>query len=122
MRNENSVQSVIRLLPLLLFMAVIFFLSHQPGKNLPQIAFIHFDKVAHIIEYGILALLFLYGFQPNFSENSRPLTFLTIAFCLLYGMSDEFHQSFIPYRESSLFDVAADGIGAILASILWRRF
>ncbi len=40
---------------------------------------------------------------------------------VLYGLSDEFHQSFVPNRHPDLFDVATDMVGAALALWFWRR-
>jgi VanZ family protein len=41
--------------------------------------------------------------------------------CLLYGMSDEFHQSFVPDRTPSVLDVAADTIGACIGIVIRTR-
>lgn len=40
---------------------------------------------------------------------------------LLYGVSDEWHQSFIPYRGAKITDVLIDGIGIVIMSLwlLW---
>ena len=37
-------------------------------------------------------------------------------FALMYGISDEFHQSFIQGRDSSWLDVMADGAGGYLGA------
>jgi VanZ family protein len=44
-----------------------------------------------------------------------------VLFCLLFGISDEFHQAFIPGRVVSAWDVAADSFGALLVVCLWYR-
>jgi VanZ family protein len=101
-------------------MGMIFFLSHQPVDfaQLPNIPGI--DKGAHIIAYGLLAGAFLYGMYP-LADRSRPgvTAIIVVLFCLLYGISDEFHQSFIPGRLVSVWDVMADGAGAILVVAWW---
>jgi VanZ family protein len=101
-------------------MGMIFFLSHQPGDfaQLPQ--FVGIDKLAHVIAYGLLAGAFLYGLHPLTHSSNRGVTAIVVAlFCLLYGISDEFHQSFIPKRCVSIWDVVADGVGAILVVAWW---
>lgn len=45
-----------------------------------------------------------------------------VLFCLLYGVSDEWHQSFVAGRDASVFDWLADTAGAILlVSLLYKR-
>jgi VanZ family protein len=102
-------------------MGVILFLSHQPNSNfahLPQ--FEGIDKIAHIIAYGILAGTFLYGLQSFTHHSGRGNTsIIVVVFCLLFGISDEYHQSFIPGRQVSVWDVAADVVGALLVVGWW---
>jgi VanZ like family len=45
---------------------------------------------------------------------------LVVLLCTLYGVSDEFHQAFVPGRDSSAWDVAKDLGGAAVAALLWR--
>lgn len=40
---------------------------------------------------------------------------ITIFFCILYAISDEFHQAFVPGRSVSALDVLMDGVGSVLA-------
>jgi VanZ family protein len=63
------------------------------------------DKVKHILAFYVLALLADYS-APKIRFNlSKGLTVLG------YGLLIEVIQYFLPYREFSLFDLAADGIG-----------
>ena len=39
---------------------------------------------------------------------------LGVAIVMVYGLSDEFHQSFVPMRDASIYDVFADIIGGML--------
>ncbi|HEB51494.1 MAG TPA: VanZ family protein [Desulfobulbus sp.] len=109
-----------RLLPLLTVMAVIFFLSHQPGDSfeLPDLPDI--DKLLHSLVYGVLAATALFA-VPSACTSRRPwLTMvLVVLFCLAYGTSDEFHQSFVPGRTPSAWDLAADTLGAVLVCAGW---
>ncbi|MFP7755919.1 VanZ family protein [Thermodesulfobacteriota bacterium B35] len=109
-----------RFLPLLMVMATIFYLSHQPGDSfdLPDVPDI--DKLLHSLVYAILAASALFAVPPGFAR-SRPLlvSALVVLFCIAYGISDEFHQSFIPGRTPSAWDLAADTLGAVLCSAGW---
>ena len=40
---------------------------------------------------------------------------------LAYGLSDELHQAYVPGRQSSFYDVLADGAGALLGAALRAR-
>ena len=54
----------------------------------------------------------------------RPLSarraVLAVAFCTLYGVTDEIHQSYVPDRDASVWDVAKDFGGATLGAALLR--
>jgi VanZ family protein len=104
---------------MLLVMGMIFFFSHQPGHTLHLPSIPGIDKIAHMLAYGLLALTVLW-----FLGSAGPSGFLnpalkTVLFCLLFGVSDEFHQSFIPGRWVSVFDLLADLTGAMLVCALW---
>ena len=104
-------------------MGMIFYLSHQPYdfSRLPQSPGI--DKLAHAIAYGGLAASFLYGLQPFLDTSGNNIvTVLTVMlFCIIYGISDEYHQSFIPGRFVSFWDVVADGFGALFVVGWWHK-
>ena len=103
-------------------MGIIFYLSHQPGDfvHLPPLAGL--DKLLHVIAYSILAGTFLYGMQPFTHSSNRFLnTLVVVLFCIVYGISDEYHQSFIPGRLASFWDVMADGLGALFIVGWWVR-
>ena len=100
-------------MPAILWGAVIFALSAQP--TLPNPASVG-DKQAHAFAYGLLALLCLMalaGWRWRRIASASLLGAFVIA--VLYGVSDEFHQSFVPGRSPDVADVAADAMGAALA-------
>jgi VanZ family protein len=102
------------LLLALAWMGGIFFLSHQPSLPTPSL-FEHQDKLFHGGAYGLLGLLLAGAlFDP-----ARPWRMLLVAWLLgsLYGLSDEFHQSFIPGRDADLLDALADSAGAWLGAL-----
>ena len=70
-------------------------------------------KAAHMIEYFLLAFtlsvpLYVYG------TRGAKLILTTGIFCVLFAVSDEFHQSMVQGRSSSLKDVGIDSAGALL--------
>lgn len=81
------------------------------------------DKLAHGSVYAVLALLLAWGLARAFPGWGRGRV-LAVAFLvpLAYGVSDEFHQHFVPGRSVEVLDVAADATGALLgvAFLAWR--
>ena len=102
-------------------MGIIFYLSHQPGDFVRLPLFPGIDKLAHCIAYGCLAGAFLYSLQPYFNTfNNKFIAAITVlALSVLFGISDEYHQSFIPGRVVSFWDIVADGFGALLVVVWW---
>lgn len=111
----------LRWLPAALIMAVIFGFSSTPSVELPNFGLLDLvvKKGAHMLGYGLLALAFWYGLRFE-----KRLCWLALLFAVLYAISDEFHQSFVPGRHPSWVDVLLfDGGGsAILLGLAngWR--
>lgn len=106
---------------MLLVMGVIFFLSHQSGNSLYLPPVPGMDKVCHMAIYGLLAMAVLWGLGTGKQVFPVEVALKTVLFCLLYGMTDEFHQSFIPQRSVSGLDLLADLTGAFLVCVIWLR-
>lgn len=96
-------------------MAVIFWFSSQPSSALPY--FDWADKVikksGHVLGYALLAASYWYGFERR--TERRLFSWL---FAICYAVTDEFHQSFVPGRSASIWDVLIfDALGAAMG--LW---
>ncbi|HEC66041.1 MAG TPA: VanZ family protein [bacterium] len=114
-------------MPLILYAGLIFTLSSfslPPSKV--EIPFI--DKFIHLVEYGILGFLFYRALRASRfpPKADQPLAeakvfILSIIFSILYALSDEIHQYFVPGREFDLWDLAADSLGIILAALYLKR-
>jgi VanZ family protein len=106
---------MLRWLPALAVMAVIFTLSGQPASRLP--IFGEYDllikKLGHATGYALLGLAYYYALPPRLRIGYRWVLALLMA--VLFALSDEFHQSFIEGRNSSLVDVVIDTAGAAVA-------
>jgi VanZ family protein len=104
-----------RWLPALAVMLIIFYFSSQPSTDLPSFGW--FDtlvkKGGHFTVYAVLAFSLWYAFE--WKIDVRWLVWL-LAF--MYAASDEFHQSFVPGRHPSVWDVVIfDSFGALAS--LW---
>lgn len=92
--------------------AIIFLVSGQ--SRLPDWApsFDFQDIVGHFVAYGGLTLLLRRALTLSGARNA---TWWALLFAVFYGLSDEFHQSFVPGRHSDPLDLAVDAIGAGVA-------
>lgn len=112
----------LRMVPMILVMGTIFYLSHQPGDTLDLPVWPGIDKMAHLLVYGLLAAATLLAFDERWKiGKTRLILFITPIFCLFYGITDEIHQSFVPGRFPSFADILADVAGAVLVSLVWFR-
>ncbi len=112
---------LVRIVPVTLVMGTIFFLSAQSGDSIDLSLFPGEDKVAHLIAYGTLAFTFLWFCGKEGGKKPWLTVGATVLFCFLYGISDEYHQSFVEQRYVSGFDLLADTTGAFLVSMVWLR-
>ncbi len=114
MFKNRSLICFIAWIPTVAYCGLIFYLSSQEipvEVNLFPMQ----DKAIHLIEYGVLSVLLFYSLSQSMpGYNMKTIAVLAIVFSGLYGISDETHQYFVPGRESSIGDVTADFIGAVI--------
>jgi VanZ family protein len=101
-------------------MVIIYIFSAQPSSYLPN--FDWADKIVkkggHMIAYAILALSYWRAF--DFRENKYWLAWLL---AVLYALTDELHQAFVPGRHPTLFDVLIfDNLGALISLWIANRY
>ncbi|MBI1799086.1 MAG: VanZ family protein [Candidatus Eisenbacteria bacterium] len=106
-------------LPVLLYVTVILTLSAQPHLQ-PPLHFRNADKLCHLIEYGGLGVLLARALRGSM-RVSVPLFagLMAIGLGSMIGAGDEYFQSFVPGRESSVFDWMADTLGVIVAQVAY---
>ncbi len=109
--------NLLRWFPALVWMSIIFYWSSQPVlpiDSLPNSSLAHY--LSHIGAYGILAVLLTFG-----TGSSRRGLWLAFVLVILYGVSDEIHQSFTPGRKAGVKDVAVNTLAAGTALLLLSR-
>lgn len=122
-RGEKGPKFIKFWFPVILYSGIIFLVSSIPDVQTP-LGDDYSDKILHLLIYSpfgfLLTRAFLSGVgtgpgSPSpkagwvFSERGVSIA---VAFCaLLYGISDEYHQSFVPGRNVSPWDVLADTLG-----------
>lgn len=135
--SRKKLQKFLAWLALLVWMGVIFYFSHQSGDTSMQLSdgildsfkslfqnFLDYHtlsyivrKIAHFTEYFILGLL-IYHLVKQYRVISKTEIIWMILFCVIYAMSDEFHQVFIGGRSPKVFDVIIDSLGSSLSILI----
>lgn len=79
------------------------------------------DLLAHAAAYGILCVFLALSFVPPRVASWNRVLLLTVL-VTAYGVTDEYHQSFVPGRHASAWDVLADGVGGLIVAwtMHWR--
>jgi VanZ family protein len=99
------------------YMGLVFYLSSK-SLLLPKMLS-DTDKIIHAFVYFLLAVLLYFSFLK--SGVRRYLFLVSLVFAVIYGISDELHQYYVPGRIASIGDVIADFFGALLGSFLAAR-
>lgn len=109
--------TVLRFLPPVALMGLIFMLSAQPDLSTgPGLWGVLLRKLAHVGVFAVLTLLWLRALGPL---TARALL-VAVAISLLYAASDEYHQTSVSGRSGSPRDVGIDAIGIGAAALLAR--
>jgi len=78
-------------------------------------------KTAHACEYAVLCFLAAHVFIPG-TKNQLLCRFKKIftgfAVAVMYAITDEIHQSFVPGRACTIVDVGIDSLGAFAMVLL----
>ena len=113
-RDELSAWS-----PVGIIMAGIFGASSMPGSNIPSL-FSFQDVIFHAIIYALLGVAFYRALVLTRAGAGAGWVCIlaTVVFCTLYGVSDEFHQYFIPGRCATGWDVLTDCIGSFCGAVI----
>lgn len=113
-------------LPLAGYVGAIVWLSSRPGSTFPRWEIPGLDKIVHGIEYFGLSALTLRALVRS-SVRFRWAALVSVVAAVLFGVLDEWHQSFVPGRTGNdAGDLTADALGATLGTLaltlLWRPF
>lgn len=140
--KRYPISAIIAWILTVLWMAVIFLLSHQDnvsssglsgqlvavlmritGGQLEGPQLVRFESVIRVLAHGfvffVLGLLVSYAFE-TINIRELPNAALTFIISALYAASDELHQLFIPGRAGELKDFLIDCAGIVLAIIIYQ--
>jgi len=106
------------------YAGVIFGISSIPGNRLPSIS--ASDYLIHFFEYVALGTLLMWWRLCNPAISIAGALCQAIFLGSLYGLADELHQYFVPYRCADPVDWVADtlgsAVGAFAVSVLFIVF
>jgi len=107
-------------LPVFIYCLLIYIQSSYPSpEEIPQLHYM--DKILHFTAYAFLGALFLRAMKTlRIKNNLRLVLILSIIFSSLYGISDEIHQHYVPYRDADIMDALADIIGSIFGVYIYQ--
>ncbi len=114
----RKARGVISWLLVFWYMRMIFYGSSLTEDKTP-LAWGISDKLLHSLEYGGLCLLVLTALWLTTHVSLKKCILIAVAWCVLFGFSDEIHQLWTPTRHYDYFDMMADASGAMLASYLF---
>ncbi len=120
---------------LIFWLLLIFFFSSQNGTSSSEVSngllkiieyIFHIStnnlsfiirKLAHFTLYLILALLVINVLKQYYKIDNKKLI-IVLLICLIYAVSDEFHQSFVDGRSSQIKDVFIDFSGSFVGCLI----
>jgi len=118
--NHRILQLLGLWIPVLIQMGLIFYFSAQPAGSPTLERFPLPPDLGHLGGYGLLSLLLYRAFNRSlFGWSIRPAR-NTLLVNLLYALSDELHQMFVPGRTPAVSDLVIDAAGVILALLFIR--
>lgn len=78
-------------------------------------------ELGHLIEFGLLYLFLILAFL-SFERLRRRHEVIALMIAVIYGMVDEIHQSFVPFRSLSMVDFIKDCIGVFIVWFVVHRY
>jgi len=104
--------------PSIAYASIIFFVSSIDKPAVLPPPFPHFDKIIHFFEYGIFTLILFYSYKKSLKKEFSSIIIFSAVTAAVYGISDEYHQSFTVYRSAEILDWFADLAGILSFSLI----
>ncbi len=103
--------------PAVLYYALIFYISSKSYEVEVDILF--FDKGIHVVEFAILGFFLSFGYFQSIKSSFKGYVIFVLATGILLGSLDEWHQSFVPLRNSDILDIVADTAGICIGLFIY---
>jgi VanZ family protein len=112
-----------RVLPAL-YMVAIWIMSSMPANALVELPLLSVDRFIkeslHLVEFGILYWLLVLALLTT-NKFTPAASVICALFAGMYGIMDEIHQSFVPYRSATIIDAVKDWIGVCVSFYIVRE-
>jgi len=121
MKSKYFSRMLVLWLPVVIWAVVIFLFSSYPTSRASEIHWKDFivKKTAHVVEYAIFCSLIFRAMKGS-GMSSKKAAIYALGISILYGLTDEYHQSLTPGRDPRIRDVGFDTIGSVLSMyIIW---
>ena len=107
-----------------LWSGIIFYFSSVPNLKISQFGFLDFvlRKAAHITEYVVLCIFYIRALKNTTKLSDKKVYLLSVIFSIIYAITDEIHQSFVPTRGGNhIIDILFDTIGVVLGRFVYKN-
>ncbi|WP_409252236.1 VanZ family protein [Bacillus sp. SCS-153A] len=107
-----------------LYMALIWYMSGNPDDMIIKMKHDQFDRIfkesLHLVEFAILYVLFILALLAH-GRLTYTASVIAAIVAGFYGLTDEIHQSFVPYRSATLIDAVKDLTGVAVCLVIVNR-
>lgn len=100
----------------ILIAIVIFYMSTKTSKSLPSVGSNSYSVFYHLLAFFFLAFFLSISLVKR---KRKGFILISITIAILYGLSDEIHQFFVPGRSCTLQDAFTDIVGVSFASLIY---
>ena len=97
----------------------IYILSSEIRVEVLLLAGIGFE-LFHFFQFGILYLLIIFAFL-SFGKFTKGIEIVAVIISASYGLIDEIHQIYVPFRSFSIGDLIKDAVGVLVVSFIIHR-
>ena len=77
-------------------------------------------ELFHFFQFGILYLLIILAFL-SFGKLTKGMEIVAVIISCSYGLIDEIHQMYVPFRSFSIGDLIKDAVGVFVVSFIIHR-
>lgn len=99
---------------------ILGFFVDNPSTELVDTVETLIRKMCHFFEYAVLCML-CYQTLLSYGVKGRKLLF-SLLIAILYAVTDEVHQYFVPARACRFYDVVIDSLGALSGYFVIKCF
>lgn len=116
---KNSTSIYLSWLTVISYAFFIFSLSAIPSPKLPE-SVPGTDKIAHLLAYLPLGFFLVRALASSRKLGRIEALLAAVFVVMLYALSDEIHQFFVPGRMPDILDWSMDSLGGLMGGLVYR--